>query len=205
MNRKLCTSPYHRGPRWILTLYFDVRKRNPDGSAKTFQSRCRTCMLIEHRIRLGIQRRGRPYEKRTGHRISGYKGETEEERQRRRAYKRAQYKKNMANPGKRKKRKERERMNATLRRRQEGIPPRQFKNHAFAVDKEEPERLPVTPIARWLRDNGITHLPHFDKPQIRRITEEARPTINLDTVDQILTQSGRPDLLNKLYPIDEPP
>src|SRR4051812_29218954 len=43
---------------------FYVKVRNPDGSARTFQSYCKACARERQRVQGGIKRRGRPYEPR---------------------------------------------------------------------------------------------------------------------------------------------
>lgn len=43
--RHLCASPYHKGPRWMLSVFFYRHKRNKSG----LQSHCATCVKIHMR------------------------------------------------------------------------------------------------------------------------------------------------------------
>lgn len=42
-SRKICRSDYHKGSRWLLSVYFTALTRNNDGTAKYLQHECKTC------------------------------------------------------------------------------------------------------------------------------------------------------------------
>jgi len=61
--RRICTSPYHRGSRWLLANYFHAKGWNSDKTAPIrVQSRCMACMRIEQRIKKGVKKNGVPYQ-----------------------------------------------------------------------------------------------------------------------------------------------
>ncbi len=62
-GRKLCTSPLHAGPRWLLSIEFYAREWNHDKTvALSLSSHCRTCVRLKQRASKGIAKNGVPYQ-----------------------------------------------------------------------------------------------------------------------------------------------
>jgi len=60
---KLCNSPYHQGPRWVIALNFNANGWIDDGAQpRWLQGWCQACQRTRARIVNGIKKRGRPYE-----------------------------------------------------------------------------------------------------------------------------------------------
>lgn len=57
MSEKRCANCERTKP----VEQFDVRRRNPDGTARTWHSYCKPCKRAADRYASGMRRRGRPY------------------------------------------------------------------------------------------------------------------------------------------------
>jgi hypothetical protein len=62
-GRKLCNSPHHQGPRWILALNFNANGWQSEEKLlpQRLQSICKTCQRVNSRMNNGIRNRGVPY------------------------------------------------------------------------------------------------------------------------------------------------
>lgn len=182
-------------------MNFHVRERDERGRPTKLQSSCKTCQKLQARVNQGMRRRGRPYGPR-GESKTGYKKQTPEERAAHSEYRKSKYREEMEDADRREARRERERMNANLRRRREGVPERKFKKkRRNGTPPTRRETLPVAPLAEWLRRNGVINLPGVHPREISRIKREEEDPITLDKADRVLVAADQPWVLHELYPL----
>lgn len=205
--RRLCTAPFHQGPRWLLALNFATKTKDDQGRAKTLQSWCRHCQKLEARERQGIARRGVPYGERKPSKLglrtgpNGYIAETEEEKEILRAYQRERY----ANltPEQRANRREADRFRAEAMRRKAGMKPREAMLQKRRIPGRLTERLPIEPVAQLLDswDEPVLALARrigVDERVLRRVIDrvdaDEQPTdsITLHMADKICMGVGLP-------------
>lgn len=208
-RRRLCTSPHHRGPRWISHIEFHVKLwGDPEKTwIAQYQSVCRTCTRIHNRAAVA-KRKGRdkpfnPWRPR----------QTPEQR---REAARARYARRRRDPAYMENKRAKERENAAFRRRRAGIPPRQFKRSeaplrattasvaqvwlrcvkvaradlGFPSDRQSP---PIGRVAHVYRYLGLT-TSEFDRVDraVRRFLagESGRVTVPFDLVDKAMVATG---------------
>jgi len=212
MGRRLCTYPNHAGPRWLPLSYFHARERLEDGTPTVWQSWCTTCMRIDQRIRLGVKKRGRPYEARKPAMTPDQV----------RARRRERYHALMANPDWHERRKEYERIWQEGWRRRQGIQPRtaMIEKRKIGGLKADPS-LEIMPFQEWIEERasfyaaeyeviaadgqvaGLTHLAQaceipprtlrrfLDGREVDKNGNERQIThVPLGTVDKCLTNEG---------------
>jgi hypothetical protein len=105
-------------------------------------------------------------------------------------------------------RKERERQ--AVKRREDGIPPRNFKNLPWSAS--EKARVPTEPASVLLEVLLETHtkkeiaaISGVDQRELRRIEVLEIPSIHIKQVDELLIAFGRQGELEDLYPLENPP
>lgn len=203
-GRKLCTSRYHRGPRWLPVSYFYVHTWNGAGF-KLLQSRCKTCQRLTVRERDGFNQR------RESH--TGYRRRNENERQANNRYRRQR--RARMTKAQRDDRREYERVKAEVKRREAGVRPRQFKRARPLPKNGAVTYLPIMPLSRWLaelvesrgqskvsRESGVSEKKLRQIIQ-RKIDGKVLRRLTLAEVDRVLTRLGYPEELAILYPTEE--
>lgn len=225
-TRRFCTSPFHRGPRWLLHTEFHVKKWGDE--TKTWpaqlQSQCKCCQRQNARVAVAWKRgKKEPYQKRADHK---------QDHKARNARRRAKYRKQMKDPLWREERREYQRMMRAIRARQRGIPPRQFKHrdvvdpgprvdagpivHAVRVAIEQSEEIhDLDHRERFGNPKGV---PRYSKRLSRTVLAEAvgkdpqwvsdflggkRKRITTSEADALLVAIDRPDLSALLLSVED--
>jgi hypothetical protein len=178
---KRCSHPGHDGDRWTTIDHFWVKERHPDGAPRLYQSWCKECHRKSARVRVGLARRGEPYEERKPAR--SHTPEAQRERYR-----------NLT-PEQRQARRERQNFWANDQRRKAGIPPRRWRK---SRDSSSKEWLDPAPFLRWLRDDQYEALTDNQQRVIRRAREEGR--IEATILDRLLVLMHAEHMLIVLYP-----
>lgn len=209
VSRRLCTSPHHRGPRWLPIVYFHVAEWADESKTipRRIQAHCKTCQNENQRLSKGHKPRGES--------TTGYKRRTKAEQERYRAYKRTKYAE--MTPEQREDRKEYWRIHAEAKRREAGIKPRQFKKRQVSVgsltrERPQPDEpvLDANPLAVFLEElvhrHGRTTVAKqgsIGLPQLDSILDGTEATVRLELADRILTGIGYPEQLAILYPQED--
>lgn len=201
MGRKLCGSKYHEGPRWLPIHYFDAQTRDIDGEPIAFQSWCKACNRIAQRIRVGVKRTGKPYQKRR-QRMS---------HQERLERKRQRYHELKKDPQWLARRREYQRFYAEALRRAAGVPPRtvMFENRLVEVEngKANGERLDPQPLVDWIKRRSLAYgstlslasVIGVNEKALRRYVSGETRSVNEALVDSWLTIEGTTHIV-ELYP-----
>lgn len=104
---------------------------------------------------------------------------------------------------------ERERIAAEGKRREEGIKPRSFENrktvvrsvHSLVATGEE--MYPIEPLRKWLIEKNIRDIPGVSEQTIGNVRNaEDGEKISLDVIDRMLTGMEEPWMSHQLYPLE---
>lgn len=167
--RKLCTSPLHKGPRWMLLLGFDVKTWGSTEPGKEwvaqYQSWCRTCYRVASRRRKAI-REGRDPDQTRPQGWSLVTMTTAERKKVVAARKAAEFQRRMARIDPATGRTVREgvralqREAAAARRRERGVPERRGAVLAAPTGRKGVGRsgaasVDFTPLWKWLGSSGL--------------------------------------------------
>lgn len=211
-TRRLCHSPTHCGPRWLLHTEFYVKRWGDKGKTwpAQLQHHCKTCQRIHTRAVKAKQRGKEPYKQRAP-RLS------HEELKRR---KRLRYHEQKKDKEWLKNRRQLAAELATIKRRDAGVPPRKFKSKRTGTSVV----VNAEPLLRWLEPfmeenakitkrlddhvNDATRdvmggkaVETIFTPNQWRILKAAKQRGNIydTTADAILTHLGYPHMLEVLY------
>lgn len=197
---------------------FNAKSRWSDGSPRTYHSYCKACALAYNRVVAGFANRGRPYDPRKP------AMSPEQRKERRRDLHRARmetdpeyrerFRERKRESARELRRRERERMARDPKYRERIQNLRRRRKAAFVAAKNRREkelrgeyaRLDREPFltwvrARWLNPEEAGEALGIDPRQIRALFNAEYDHVALRTVDRALTNYGRPDLLNDLYPM----
>lgn len=168
--------------RWRPILDFHVNARDDDGNCVRLQTICMCCERIRGRIRNGNRARGRPYEPRKPLMTAEQKLQT-----RREFYERAR-----KDPKRAALQREYQRIWAEAKRREKGVPPRNFKHRRTVIDKAERIFLDPAPIiAEIERQNGainqvdLAALAGLPVRAIYRLQVGESKRVRLDVADKL--------------------
>jgi transcriptional regulator with XRE-family HTH domain len=185
-GRKHCT----RCGRWRLLLDFHPRERNAEGEAIAWQAMCKACSRQSERVSKGNRMRGRPYE------VWSPRITVEERRRRQREH----WRKVKADPKKLELRREYGRIWAEGKRRERGVPVRQFRNRRTVIDRVERVFLPREPLLAELKlwkdaegtFEGLARLSGVSARTIYRYRYGESAHIRIDVADRIAYALGIP-------------
>lgn len=207
MTVKRCSRCYFRKP----TVYFHPRERRPDGTVRTYQSRCKACAREFARETNARQRnRDRPYD---GRKPSMTR---EQALARRREQYAARMARIAADPEKLAEWRESVRLKEKLRRERHGAksypPRRKWRDGRKVAGSWCPpsalETVDPAPFIAYL-DRAFVGWTREELARVigvpsRRLRDwgDQGMRAELDAIDRALTKGlGRPDLLNALYPV----
>ena len=207
VGRRLCTSPHHRGPRWLPITYFAVAlwQDNQKTIPKRLMSHCKTCQNLSIRERKGYQQH-KPSQ-------TGYKRRTEAEKERYRDYRREAWQKR--SEAQKRDRREYDRIRAEARRRAEGVPKRSLERHRSSVRKSAANaahdpQLDAAPLCDFIEElvhrhgkSAIARAGNISLDRVDELLARQDKTVTLELADRILTGVGYPEQLAILYPAEE--
>lgn len=197
-GRKICTSPHHKGPRWLPLVYFNASEWFEGKEfLKRAQPYCQACQRIDVRIRQGVKRTGKPFNPRKergkyglkSKHVGGYIAETEEEKEILRKMWRDKY--HRASPEAKQKRRE--------------YQARWYREHRAKRREEDKDFfLPAGPFIEWLeRKRELFDTLHEMDAVLGINASEVlarRPVkVSFDTVDTALTNEDTTGMW-ELYP-----
>jgi hypothetical protein len=221
-SRKVCSSPHHRGARWLPAVYFHVYAWTDESKSipRRLQSWCQTCQRLHTRLRDGHKPRTNKLRVKTGD--NGYEPQTEGERERYREYQRQRYA--GWTDEKKEDRREYQRFMLEAKRREAGIEPRQMKR----LKSELPRRnistafteplLDPAPLGEFLKKHlkstsihAMEHRGRVNKRKLEAIISCAgevtsypiQARLGLELADRILTGLDCTYLLYVLYPQED--
>lgn len=115
----------------------------------------------------------------------------------------ASYRKSKEDPDRWARKREYWRIYQEARRREKGIPPRNWRDSGLPGYGG---RLPVEPFVEWLAQQknwvALCTSEHEERA-LRRVFMEGQPWVSLDVVDRTLLAAGVPWMLDELYPLDD--
>lgn len=205
-GRRICTSPLHKGQRWLPISYFHPHEwHDPETKTrlKRPQAWCKTCLRLKTRLRGGFKAR-QPSKLRLKSDNTGYIVTTEKERETYRQYAREKY----ANltPEQKADKREYNRIRAEAKRREAGIQPRNFRKQK---PRTKSPTVDAAPMLAWLDKHLAWSTDTVDllcaragvtESVVRKALRGDERNVALDTVDRLLIAAGEPWLLTQLYP-----
>lgn len=185
-GRKHCT----RCGRWRLLLDFHPRERDAAGEVIAWQAMCKVCARRSERVSKGVRVRGRPYG-------PAHPRMTVEQR---RARQREQYVERLKDPERLELRREYGRIWAEGKRRERGVPVRQFRNRRTVIDRIERVFLPREPLVSELEIwraaegtfEGLARLSGVSARTIYRYRYGESSRVRIDVADRLALALGIP-------------
>ena len=213
-SRKLCTSPHHRGARWLPAVYFHVYRWTDESKTapRRLQSWCQTCQRIGMRLKNGYKiRKPSHIGVRSG--SKGYEPQTPDEWERYRAYQRQKYA--GLSESQQEERREYQRIRTEALRREAGIEPRKLKRlervfqGANQHGGEDEPMLDPQPLAKLIKNHldhtsisAISKRGQTSPSKVKEVLSCAGP-VGLDLADRILTGLDCTHMLYVLYPQED--